>query len=238
MEQPFVLDNTAFIVTIVLIQLLKLLALFIAFSFVSIEKSRKVLLPLYTAFIILSYPIFSAYNLWGIDWLPQLAMNYYDDRYNLSPFQEFSIFYYEKLSILISLLPWFIIGLILKMISVASEKRYHLRLLIPIYNIIPLFQFFMKESKSSIQKITAFLFISGALVFSTYIFIAPLLFIFEIDIYEWYMNLLYGTSSEELHGDKGYIYWNDVLNHIQATVPFVAALLSLPKVIELKKSII
>lgn len=236
MELPFILDSTALIITVFLIQSLKLLALFIAFKFVSIERNKKVLLPLYTVFIILIYPIFSSYNLSRIEWMPKLALNYYDDRYNLSTFQEFSIFYYEKISVTISILQWFIIGLVLKMISSLSQKEYNLRLFIPIFNFISLFQFFIKQARTNIQKITAFLFIFSALLFSTYIIIAPLLFYFEIDIYEWYMNILYGYS-EENHVQKSYIYWFDTFNHINATVPFLASLLSLPKVIELKRSV-
>src|SRR4051812_48569713 len=68
--------NYVFIMTVLIMNFLFGLLLFIVFKVAQKKDTQKLFLPLLVSLSVLAFPLFSGLNLWPLSWIPQLSTPY------------------------------------------------------------------------------------------------------------------------------------------------------------------
>lgn len=220
-EANYLTTNNIWLLLAAAIQFILPLLIFIFFSF--FPKKIKEWIPL-CLFLVVAFPLFSAWNLWQITWIPQLVNpnEFFED--SLSILERFSLFYYGPFKLIIDLLFWItVISFLFRLERESSLRVKKVLFFTPILN---LYTLWWNTNNKSISFLFFFL---GSILFTLFYIVAPLLFVVEIDIYSWIIDLQYETQ-EDLYHDSTFSYtlYTDILTHIKASVPYVCSLFCLP----------
>jgi len=224
----FIYLITNFAITI----LIAAFIIFVSFRIWDYDKTRKRYAYLFYAFLILSFPLFLFANQNVITFGKMNAFGYSFYHPVIHRYITFSPFF-------INIFKWFLIGCFIKIIVNNKDLRQKefIRYFIPFLNIWLIGKELLNGVKTSRGKFTILPLILGMTFFSFGVFIIPLASMLGLDVYTWYINLLYGPLTGGLEKyEIGYSYMADISIHMNITIPFLSAILILPWVISKRKS--
>ena len=187
--------------------------------------------PFLIALLILLWPSFSAYNLGFLEWMPQLPMPYQMPLIfkDLPLLEKIGYLYYTYGSFLHGPLYFGCVIIFLHyFFRMTDFKTKDSQLLfIPFYNHFLIGKFLLMREPSNGQTLAITFFLLTSVLHYFYLLIGPcLLFFFNIDIYSWFFDWLYGSNPESVTWT--YALLGDVLLHADITWMFLSGLFALP----------
>ncbi|WP_172665919.1 hypothetical protein [Flammeovirga sp. OC4] len=141
----------------------------------------------------------------------------------------------ERVGIFLNFIKWVFIATFLMWVNRQTEVNVKSKylLFIPLINL----KIILKGLKPR-KKIKSYGFLFASVLFTYYQIIFPLLlFVFGIDTYDWYMDIIYSSVEGSQTEDYvyGYTYYIDLIQHSTVTINFYCALLSIIGFFELKR---
>lgn len=214
-------SNVVMILMFVGILVFSFMLFFVIFKLSEYVDIGKFFIVSLIGFIILSLPPFLRNNLFYTSWPPQL---------------DFPDFYFEKIPIIISLLYLTSLATFIRFFYNRSEmsKSDRVGLFIPFHNLVIIAKHISFNAKTVKDRIIIVLFFIVLTCHFYYQLLAPFLFFFGMDSYNWYFDMLYGESGFE-RDFFPYALLTDYIIFTKGTVPFVAAVFTIPMYFVLNK---
>ena len=149
MDPNYLSTNNVFILLQTLIVLAcAFIVILVVLRFMRLNSIKKIFVPLQITFIVLSFPIFSGYNLIRIEWIPQLSFDYHVNGTEQTSFERFSELYYTTVPFVLNILKWFLIGCSFKTLFAIyrmETSRERLKFFVPIVNIYRMSKLLWKD---------------------------------------------------------------------------------------------